>query len=122
MRMACEAFGADQVTDDAIHGADLGQLEDDAELALIKLMAQWPRMVESAAVAHEPHRVAFYLSELAAEFHGLWNKGNDNKGLRFIVTDDKDLTLARLAMIRAVANVIASGLEVFGVTPVKEMR
>jgi len=122
MRMAAEAFGADQVSEDAVHGADLGRLVDPSELSLIKLMAQWPRLVESAAVAHEPHRVAFYLSDLAAEFHGLWNKGNDNKGLRFIVSDDKDLTLARLAMIRAVANVIASGLHVFGVTPVEEMR
>ncbi|PCI37831.1 MAG: arginine--tRNA ligase [Rhodospirillaceae bacterium] len=122
MRMAVEELSADVVNDDAIHGASLERLDDAAELSLIKLLAQWPRMVESAATAHEPHRVAFYLGDLAAEFHALWNKGKDNKGLRFIIADDVDLTLARLAMIRAVANVIASGLQVFGVTPVKEMR
>lgn len=122
MRMAADEFGADGVSDDAIHGANLNRLDDEAELSLIKLLAQWPRMVESAATAHEPHRVAFYLNDVAAEFHGLWNKGKENKGLRFIIADDKELTLARLAMIRAVANVIASGLHVFGVTPVEEMR
>ena len=75
-----------------------------------------------AAQAHEPHRVAFYLNDVAAEFHGLWNKGKDDKSLRFIIADDVELTLARLALVRAVANVIASGLDVFGVTPVEEMR
>ncbi|PHS78858.1 MAG: arginine--tRNA ligase [Rhodospirillaceae bacterium] len=122
MRMAVEELGADVVNDDAIHGASLERLDDAAELSLIKLLAQWPRMVESAATAHEPHRVAFYLGDVAAEFHALWNKGKDNKGLRFIIADDTELTLSRLAMIRAVANVVASGLQVFGVTPVEEMR
>ncbi|MBL4691876.1 MAG: arginine--tRNA ligase [Magnetovibrio sp.] len=122
MRMAVEEMGQDVITDEAIGGADLNRLVDAAELNLIKVLAQWPRMVESAAAAHEPHRVAFYLNDVAAEFHGLWNKGKDNKSLRFIVANDKELTLARLAMIRAVANVVASGLAVFGVTPVNEMR
>jgi len=122
MRMAIEELGADTVTEGQVQGANLGRLVDDAELSLIKVLAQWPRMVESAATAHEPHRVAFYLNDVAAEFHGLWNKGNDNKSLRFIISDDIELTLARLAMIRAAAHVIASGLGVFGVTPMEEMR
>ena len=121
-RMAADELGADAVTDDAVHGANLGRLTDDSELNLIKLICQWPRIVESAATAHEPHRIAFYLGDVAAEFHGLWNKGNEDKSLRFIIAGDKELTLARLAMTRAVANVIASGLKVFGVTPLKEMR
>jgi len=121
-RMAADELGADAVTDDAVHGANLGRLTDYSELNLIKLICQWPRIVESAATAHEPHRIAFYLGDVAAEFHGLWNKGNEDKSLRFIIAGDKELTLARLAMIRAVANVIASGLKVFGVTPLKEMR
>lgn len=121
-RMAADELGADAATDDAVHGANLGRLVDDSELNLIKLICQWPRIVESAATAHEPHRIAFYLGDVAAEFHGLWNKGNEDKSLRFIISGDRELTLARLAMIRAVANVIASGLAVFGVTPLKEMR
>jgi len=105
-----------------IKNADLGKLSSEPELSLIKLLSQWPRIIESAAQAHEPHRVAFYLGDVAAEFHGLWNKGKDNTALRFIIEDDVDLTAARLAMIRGVAHVIASGLKVFGVTPVEEMR
>ena len=105
-----------------LSGSDLGYLTDDAELALIRRLAGWPRQVESAAEAHEPHRLAFYLHDLAAAFHGLWNKGNEDPRLRFIVGDDDALTRARLAMIRAVGLVIASGLEIFGVEPVEEMR
>ena len=122
MRMAADELGAEVVSQDAIHGANLSRLTDEAELQLIQQLTQWPRIVESAATAHEPHRIAFYLGDVAAQFHGLWNKGKDDKSLRFIIFDDVELTLARLAMIRAVANVIASGLKVFGVTPVKEMR
>jgi arginyl-tRNA synthetase len=122
MRMAADELGADVVGVNAVHGANLARLTDPAELHLIKQLAQWPRMVQSAAQAHEPHRVAFYLNDVAAGFHGLWNKGKDDKSLRFIINDDVELTLARLALIRAVANVIASGLNVFGVTPVEEMR
>jgi arginyl-tRNA synthetase len=100
----------------------LGRLTDPAELGLIKLMAGWPRLVESAAEAHEPHRVAFYLTELAAGFHGLWNKGKDDVQLRFLLEDDRELSEARLALLSAVATVIASGLVIFGVEPVEEMR
>jgi arginyl-tRNA synthetase len=84
-------------------------------------MAAWPRMVESAALAHEPHRISFYLNDLVAGFHMLWNKGKDNAHLRFIIADGRDVTLARLALLQGVAFVIASGLQVFGVTPVEEM-
>jgi arginyl-tRNA synthetase len=97
-------------------------LTDPAELALIKLMAGWPRLIETAAEAHEPHRVAFFLGEVAAGFHGLWNKGKDDAALRFLLPDDADLSLARLALVRAVSLLIASGLKVFGVEPMEEMR
>jgi arginyl-tRNA synthetase len=97
-------------------------LTDSSELGLIKQLAGWPRMVESAAEAHEPHRVAFFLSEVAAGFHGLWNKGKDDAALRFIVEDDEKVTLARLALVRGVATVIASGLGVMGVEPLEELR
>ena len=98
------------------------RLSHPSELALVKLLAGWPRLVESAAEAHEPHRVAFYLQEVAAAFHGLWNVGRDDTSVRFLLPDDPELTRARLAMLRAVAVVIASGLSVMGVTPVEEMR
>jgi arginyl-tRNA synthetase len=86
------------------------------------MMASWPRMVESAALEHEPHRIAFYLQELAAVFHGLWNLGNSEISLRFIQKDAIELTAARLALVRACATVIASGLLVLGVEPLEEMR
>lgn len=103
-------------------GANLSLLADPDELTLVKKLAEWPRLVEQAAIAQEPHRVAFYLQELAAAFHGLWHKGNDNASLRFVREDDKEVTKARLALVAAVATVIASGLEVLGVQPVEEMR
>jgi arginyl-tRNA synthetase len=90
-------------------------------MALIRLMCGWPRLVEQAAQALEPHRVAFYLQELAAGFHGLWNLGNDDLTLRFLQKDDIELTAARLALVQALALVIASGLMVLGVEPAEEM-
>jgi len=122
LRHAAEEFEASELTAEALAEAPLDRLDDAAELALIKRMAGWPRLVESAAVAHEVHRVAYYLGELAAEFHSLWNKGKDDASLRFILGDDRDLTLARLALVKGAAFVIASGLEVIGVVPVEEMR
>jgi arginyl-tRNA synthetase len=110
---------------EAIAAADpkvLSRLTDSTELGLIKLLAGWPRQVESAAEAHEPHRLAFYLNELAAGFHGLWNKGKDEARLRFLIEDDRELSLARLALLQAVVLVISSGLAIFGVEPMKEMR
>jgi arginyl-tRNA synthetase len=121
-RNAAELLGENRLTDEALAAADLGRLTDSGELDLIKTMAGWPRLVESAAEAHEPHRVAFYLQELAALFHLFWNKGNDDARLRFIHPDDRPLTLARLALVRGVQVVIASGLRVIGVEPVEELR
>ncbi|MBV1886531.1 MAG: arginine--tRNA ligase, partial [Parvibaculaceae bacterium] len=113
--------GAD-LSDAALAGADMSKLSDEAELALIKQMAAFPRVMEAAAEAHEPHRIAFYLYDLAGAFHSLWNKGKDHPNLRFIVKEDRDATLARLALIRAAACVLAAGLGVLGVEPIEEMR
>ena len=122
LRHATEIFGADALSPEKLANADIGKLTDSAEMALIMQMAGWPRLIESAALAHEPHRVAFFMYDLASAFHGLWNMGKDNTNLRFIVTDDEELTLARLALISGVALVIASGLKIFGVEPKEEMR
>ena len=119
MRKAKEA-GID-VDDATLAGADLMQLDHAAELGLIAKLAEWPRLVETAARTNEPHRVAFYLYELAGVFHALWNKGNDEPGLRF-VQDDAKVTQAKIALARAVSVVIASGLGILGVTPAQEMR
>ena len=95
---------------------------DDEELGLVKLAAQWPRAVEAAALSHEPHRIAFYLGDLAAAFHALWNRGNDDPSRRFLIADDPELTSARLALSRAIGQVIRNGLSIMGVTPVEEMH
>jgi arginyl-tRNA synthetase len=121
MRHAAEEFVPEVLSDAALAGARLELLSDPGELALIRQLASWPRIVESAAEAHEPHRVAFYLQEVAAQFHLLWTKGRDEAQLRFIIAGDPDLTRARLALVRGVAIVVASGLAVFGVTPAEEM-
>ena len=122
LRNVAETFPGIILDDSSLAAADLTRLRDPNELAMIKLMTGWPRVVEGAAVAHEPHRVAFFLTDLAATFHGVWNRGNDDPRLRFIVADDRALTVARVALARAVAVVIASGLAVMGVEPVEEMR
>jgi arginyl-tRNA synthetase len=121
MRHAAEQFPRDDLSDTALSGASLNRLSDPAEIALIRQLAGWPRLVEAAAEAHEPHRIAFYLQEVAAQFHVLWNKGKDEARLRFIIAADRELTRARLALVRGVAIVIASGLAVFGVEPAQEM-
>ncbi|MEM9341513.1 MAG: arginine--tRNA ligase [Pseudomonadota bacterium] len=97
-------------------------LEDGAEYAVARKIAEWPRLVEIAARNHEPHRVAFYLYELASEFHALWNKGNDHPNLRFLHEGDPQATAAKIALPRAVAVVISAGLGILGVTPAEEMR
>ncbi len=101
--------------------ADLSLLVDEDEVGLIKLLASWPRTVEQAAEAHEPHRVAFYLQETAAAFHQLWNKGRDDTTLRFIQPTEPEATKARLALVQGVIAIIASGLSVLGVEPVEVM-
>ena len=122
LRHAAETWPATALTLEALAEAPLHRLVEPEELALIRIMAGWPRLVEGAAEAHEAHRVAFYLYDLAAGFHALWNKGKDDTSLRFLAPDDADLTLARLALVQAVATVVASGLAVIGVEPVEEMR
>ncbi|NNF25139.1 MAG: arginine--tRNA ligase [Rhodobacteraceae bacterium] len=102
--------------------SDHPKLEDAAEFAVARKIAEWPRLVEIAARNHEPHRVAFYLYELASEFHALWNRGNDNPALRFVQEDDPDATAAKIALPRAVAVVISAGLGILGVHPADEMR
>lgn len=116
-----EAQGAD-LSEAALRSADLALLNDESELALMRSLADWPRAVEAAALAHEPHRIAFYLYDLAASFHSYWNKGKEDTTLRFIRADHPELTQARLALLRAAALTIASGLAVLGVDPVEEMR
>jgi arginyl-tRNA synthetase len=107
---------------EGLDSVPLDLLGDAGELALVRLIAQWPRQVEAAAAAHEPHRIAFYLYDLAAAFHAHWNRGRDEPALRFIVEGQAELSRARLALVQAVGFVIGSGLKVFGVTPVEEMR
>src|SRR5262249_44534788 len=100
----------------------LDRLTDPAELSLMRKIALYPRLVEAAAIAHEPHRVAFYLYDLASEFHALWTKGKDLPHLRFIIQNDPTLTVARLALVEGVVAVLASGLSLLGVDAPDEMR
>jgi arginyl-tRNA synthetase len=102
-------------------GADLSLL-DDEELLLVKRAAQYPRVLESAALAHEPHRIAFYLYDLAAEFHALWNRGNDDPERRFLLENNPQLSRARLELAMGIAQIIRSGLDLMGVAATEEMR
>jgi arginyl-tRNA synthetase len=102
--------------------ADLGRLDDPAELALIRKVAAFPRLVEAAADAHEPHRIAFYLYDLASEFHAQWTRGTNSPHLRFIIQNDPIITAARLAMVQGVVGVLAAGLGILGVSAPEEMR
>jgi arginyl-tRNA synthetase len=122
LRLATEQFGADAVTPAALAQADLSLLQDEAEFTLIRRLIEWPRLVEGAAAAREPHRVAFFLYDLAADFHMLWNRGRDESTLRFIQESKPVDTMAKLALVAATAAVIRSGLAVLGVQPVEEMR
>ena len=102
--------------------ADLSLATHPAELAMAAKLAEWPRLVEIAAKGHEPHRIAFYLYDLASELHGLWNRGNDDSSLRFLQVDNIRATQAKIALIKAVSVVISHGLGILGVTPAEEMR
>ncbi|KQM26957.1 MULTISPECIES: arginine--tRNA ligase [unclassified Sphingomonas] len=115
VRRAAEAG----IAEDA--NADLSRL-DTVELALVKRAAQFPRVVESAAAAREPHRIAFYLYDLAAEFHAAWNLGNDDPSRRYLQADDAALTQARLFLARAIGQIIRNGLAIMGVEAVEEMK
>lgn len=108
--------------DATLAAGDLTRLDHEAELAVARKLAEWPRLVEIAARSHEPHRVAFYLYELAGEFHTLWNRGNELPELRFLQEGDQATSLAKIALARAVSVVISAGLGILGVTPVEEMR
>jgi arginyl-tRNA synthetase len=110
------------VSDAAVAGADLTKLAHNAEIAVARKIAEWPRLVEIAARTNEPHRVAFYLYELASDFHGLWNKGNDVPDLRFVQEGDAATTQSKIALARAVSVVISAGLGILGVKPAEELR
>ncbi|WBU54624.1 arginine--tRNA ligase [Paracoccus sp. SCSIO 75233] len=110
------------VSDAALAGADLSALTHPAEMELVRKLSEYPRLIEAAAAAHEPHRVAFYLYDLAGSLHSLWNRGNDETSLRFIRDGDPKATSTKIALLRAVGVVISSGLAILGVTPAKEMR
>jgi arginyl-tRNA synthetase len=119
LRRAREAgIACDDATLTAAH---LALLDHEAELTMARKIAEWPRLIEIAARNNEPHRVAFYLYELASDFHGLWNRGNDDPNLRFI-QDNPATSQAKIALARAVGVVISAGLGILGVTPVEEMR
>ncbi len=102
--------------------APLDRLSDPGELSLLRRIGLYPRTVEAAASAHEPHRIAFYLYELASEFHALWTRGKDLPHLRFIIQNDRETTAARLALVQGIITVLASGLALLGVSAPEEMR
>ena len=121
LRLAAQTFPDADLGGAALAATDLAALTDSDSLGLIKLMAVWPRTVEGAAAAHEPHRLAFYLYDLAAGFHALWTKGKENTTLRFLVPEDRALTMTRLALVQGTATVIATGLRLMGVEPLEEL-
>lgn len=122
LRAAVEMFGPGIDDPETLAATPLDSLVDDSEMSLIRRLASWPRTVEGSALAREPHRIAFFLYDLAADFHMLWNRGKDDATLRFLQPDRPDETRARLALVAATAITIRSGLAVMGVTPVEEMR
>ena len=122
LRKAAEVFTDSRIDDRSLCDAEFAHLQTHEEQRLISAVAQFPRLVESAALAREPHRVAFYLSDLAGAIHGLWAAGNVNPAQRIVVDDDLPLTQARLALIRAAQITLATGLRLLGVVPVEELR
>jgi len=122
LRAGAEMFGAETVTDSALAEVPLTRLAGEPEMVVIRRLALWPRTVEAAALASEPHRIAFFLYDLASDFHMLWNRGKDDTTLRFLQPAEPGETLARLALVAATAATLRSGLAVMGVAPVEEMR
>ena len=122
LRLAAEQYTDSILAPESLLAADTNRLDSPEELDLIRRMAAWPAMVSGAADAHEPHRIAFYLYDLAASFHQLWTRGKDNATLRFLLENDRSLTIARLALVQSVATVIAGGLRLIGVEPAEELR
>jgi arginyl-tRNA synthetase len=121
-RQAAEALPGLDLAPAALAGADLAALSDESEIEILRRLAQFPRLVEASAHAHEPHRVAFYLYELASAFHHLWNKGKDQPHLRFVNQTDEESTRARLTLVHAVRCILAAGLAILGVAAPEEMR
>lgn len=121
LRNAKEQINAETDKDSYFKDANFTLLKDVSELGLMKKIAEYPRLIEQAAESAEPHRITFYLGELAGMFHAFWNKGKENQNLRFILPDDLETTKARLALIHALSLVIASGLNILGVEAVREM-
>ncbi|WP_041367519.1 arginine--tRNA ligase [Methylocella silvestris] len=122
LRQAHVSIPANKLTTSAFEEAELGLLVDPGELYLVKLVAQFPRVIEAAASAHEPHRLAFYLHELASALHGHWTRGKDQPQLRFLNEEMPNLTIARLALVKVLAGVLSAGLGVLGVSAPDEMR
>jgi arginyl-tRNA synthetase len=122
LRLAADQYGAEILAPESLLGANTSRLDSPEELDLIRRMAAWPAVVTGAAEAHEPHRIAFYLYDLAGSFHQLWSRGKDNATLRFLLESDRSLTIARLALVQSVVTVIASGLRTIGVEPAEELR
>lgn len=122
LRHAADGFPEISTEPQALAEVRLDCLTDSDEMALIRSLVQWPRIVESAAEAEEPHRIAFYLYDVASRFHGLWTRGKDEAELRFLIPGQPEVTAARLALVKAMATVVASGLLVFGVEPLDELR
>jgi len=122
LRQTLAAFPDLDVSAAALRNAPLELLEDESEIGLARVIAQYPRLVEAAAAAHEPHRVAFYLYELASAFHVHWNRGKDRPQLRFVNATERDLTCARVALVVCLTSVLASGLKLLGVSAPDEMR
>jgi arginyl-tRNA synthetase len=122
MRQALETFPDLDLTPETLASADLSDLAHESELALIAKLGEYPRMIEAAASGQEPHRVAFYLYELASLLHAHWNKGRDEPGLRFVNDKNRQSTIARLGLVYAVASVLKSGLAITGTDAPEEMR
>jgi arginyl-tRNA synthetase len=122
LRQALAAFPDLDVSATALSRAPLDLLEDEGEIGLARVIAQYPRLIEAAAAAHEPHRVAFYLYELASYFHAHWNRGKDRPQLRFVNPLERKLTGARVALVVCLTSVLASGLKLLGVSAPEEMR
>lgn len=117
-----EIFPKRDISLNALGATTISCLTDESELGLIRMIAGWPRLVEAAADAHEPHRIAYYLYDLAVLFHAYWDKGNRDPGYRIVLENDEELTMARLVLVQGVQTVIDSGLGIFGIRPVEEMR
>ena len=120
-RQAAEQLGGETFDRETL-GAAASNLSDEAEIAMVKKLAEYPRLIEGAALAHEPHRIAFYLYDVASAFHALWNRGTDNSDLRLLKVNDPVLTRARLGLVQAVLDVLRSGLTLLGTDAPEEMR